>query len=295
MNRRSTLLTILVLINVMVVTGFTAWMSSAAGIDAVKAEKTNKTNHEIGGSYDFKVTVTETQWVAYLPIINNRYCPDFEDDFSYPFSGWPVGEDSFVLYEYLNDEYRVLNKKPGFFFFFDSPSCARENYTVEVDARWAGTPGQSYGIVFGILGDFEEYYIFDVNSDFKLYRLLRHDSGGTTTIAPTGDAPSMNGGTGSNHLEVIRNGSDITLTINGAELGTWSDSAISGLTRAGVLTSPYDKGPLGDARFDNFRMANFPSNKNGFGVNNGRQSHLVFRENNRDYFSTTEIPAHFPN
>ena len=90
----------------------------------------------------------------FLPTCLKNYCPDFFDDFSNPLSGWPIAEDDYVRFGYLGGEYQILTKKAGFFYLFNSPSCDRENYVAEVDARWVGAPGSGYGIVFGIDGDF---------------------------------------------------------------------------------------------------------------------------------------------
>jgi hypothetical protein len=106
--------------------------------------------------------------------------------------------------------------------------------------------------------------IFVTDTHFKLYRLNRYYSSGRTEIVSETSAPSMNEGTGINKLGVIRNGSAITLSINSVVLGSWTDSGIDGMTRAGVLTNPYpNKGPYGDARFDNFRLADYPGIANG--------------------------------
>jgi len=190
----------------------------------------------------------------FLPLVLKNYCPDFFDDFSNPASGWWVGEDSYVRAEYLSGEYRVLSKQAGYFYLFDAPTCNRENYVVELDARWSGTPGSSYGIIFGITSGFNQYYLFDMNTDYRQFRLYRRDPTGFTLIVPPTPSSAINGGTASNHMKATRNGSSITLEVNGTVLGTWSDSAISGLTGAGLVSSPYSNNPISDARFDNFRV-----------------------------------------
>ncbi len=206
------------------------------------------------GAYEFDLIKQ-----VFLPVVARNYCPDFFDNFSNPASGWPVGEDALVRYEYLNGEYRVLSKQAGYFFFFRSPSCNRENYIVEADARWVGTPGESYGLLFGITSDSSQLYIFDVITDFRDYELLRLNADGSyTQIVPVTSSSAINPGTTSNHLKVTRNGSQITLAVNGTVLGTWSDSAIVGLTGMGLVSSPYDNNPSSDARFDNFSVTSLP-------------------------------------
>jgi hypothetical protein len=191
----------------------------------------------------------------YLPLTANRYCSDFFDDFSDPNSGWYVVDDEFEYTEYLNGEYRVLTKQAGYFYLYDAPTCSHENYVVEVDARWASEPAYSYGIIFGVLPDFSQYYLFDMNTEVQEYRVLRRDPNGYSDIVPITSASAINSGTYSNHLKVTRDGDQFTLEVNGTVLGTWSDGTINGLTFAGIVTSPYDDQPISDARFDNFSIS----------------------------------------
>ena len=210
------------------------------------------------GSYEFDPENPFIAYQVFLPLCTRNYCPDFFDDFSNPASGWDVVDDSYVRTEYLNGEYRVLTKQPGYFYLFKAPTCDRQNYTVEVDARWAGTPGSSYGLIFGLTSDYSRYYLFDMNTDYQQFRLLRRDPTGFVTVVPVTGSSAINGGTASNHLKVTRNGTEIRLEVNGTVLGTWYDGAIGGLTGAGLVTNPYFDIPVSDARFDNFSMVTLP-------------------------------------
>ena len=212
------------------------------------------------GSYEFDPEHPIRQ--VFLPCIGRNYCsgPSF-DDFSNPASGWDIVDDSYVRTEYLSGEYRVLTKQSGYFYLFRAPTCNRQNYTVEVDARWVGTPGSSYGLIFGLTSDYSQYYLFDMNTDYQQFRLLRRDLGGFVTVVPITYAAAINGGTALNHLKVTRNGTEITLEVNGTVLGTWYDGTIGGFTGAGLVTNPYPDIPVSDARFDNFSMAGLPGSR----------------------------------
>jgi len=205
------------------------------------------------GAYEYDPNIPIKQ--VFLPVSARNFCANFFDDFSNPASGWPVGEDDLVRTEYLGGEYRIFIKSGDFTHLFRSPSCNRENYVVEADARWVGASGSSYGIVFGITPGFSQFYLFDVSADFQNFVLARRDPGDFIIIVPPASSSAINGGTASNHLKVIRNGNQITLVVNGTTLGTWHDSAITGSTGAGVYSSPYSDRPISDARFDNFAMA----------------------------------------
>lgn len=208
---------------------------------------------------DFNIIYQDTLYYTHLPLVYHDFCPDFFDDFSNVQSGWPIDEDSYVKTEYLNGEYRVQSKQDGFLFLFRAPTCDRENYTVSVDARWAGSPGSSYGLIFGLSDDFSNYYLFDVNTDYQQFRFYRRSSSGFSQIVAPTYASAINTGSSSNHLEVSRNGSQITLLINGSVLGTWYDSVITGKGGVGLVSSPYLDYPVSDARFDNFYIANLVS------------------------------------
>lgn len=196
------------------------------------------------------------QETIYLPVTFNAYCPDFFDDFSNPASGWYVGEDKYAKWEYLDGEYRILSKNDGYFYWSDPPTCARENYTVEVDARWVGDTGNSYGILIGNNTDFDQMYSFEVNTDFQDYSLYYWDGFNWETIVPLTVSPYINVGTASNHLKVTRNGNQITFEVNGNVLGTWAGGNITGPTYTGIMSDPYNGYPNTDARFDNFQITN---------------------------------------
>ncbi|MCK4826766.1 hypothetical protein KA005_64120, partial [bacterium] len=92
------------------------------------------------------------QLTVYLPVTFRKFCLDIFDDFSSPSTGWYTSENETGKMEYLDGEYRILIIDALNDFYHAGPhTCARENYTVEVDARWVGEPGGSYGILFGII------------------------------------------------------------------------------------------------------------------------------------------------
>ena len=201
--------------------------------------------------------------LIFLPVIFNNFCLDFLDDFSNSTTGWSVGENDLVRFEYLNGEYRVLSKEAGFIYLFRAPTCSRQNYVVETDARWVGTPGGSYGLIFGITDSpgsfFNQYYLFDMNTDFQSFRLYRRNTDGSfTTVAPITFSSAIKSGNAANHLKVTRNGDQITLEVNGIVLGTWTDDVIIGLTDVGLVASPYSNMPTSDARFDNYVVNSLP-------------------------------------
>jgi len=201
---------------------------------------------------------------VYLPVALQNFtkCPDFFDDFSDPDSGWFIGEDGTGQAEYLkgSGEYNVLVKPANYYWILKAPTCDQINYSVEVDARWSGNSGASYGLVFGVKGDFEQFYTFEVNSDSEQYALYRYGPGGWTEIVPnTYVYRVINPGVMGNHLKATRHGDTITLEVNGTVLGTWFDEAITGASGSGLIVSSYSDLGEAEARFDNYRVTGLES------------------------------------
>ena len=136
------------------------------------------------GAYEYPGSSGDFEFV-HLPLMFEELCLDNFDNFSDPNSGWWVGDEPEVLAEYLNGEYRVLIRPADTLYLFGSPACASMNYTVEVDARWAGVPNAGYGLVFGILGDFDQFYLFQAYPDNYGYIIYRYDPSGWVPIYNT--------------------------------------------------------------------------------------------------------------
>ena len=120
--------------------------------------------------------------------------------------------------------------------------------------------GSSYGLVFGIQGDYEWFYSFEAgNTDYQEFILFRYDPNGWSEIAPVTYTPAILPGAETNHLKASRNGDSITLEVNGTVLGTWYDSSITGFSFSGVTVSTYNDRENSEARFDNFKVSGLGS------------------------------------
>lgn len=196
--------------------------------------------------------------MEFMPCIFRDDCHDFFDDFSNPASGWEVTDNKYEHTEYLNGEYRVAPKQDDILVFYAAPTCSRADYAVELDARWVSTPGGSYGIVFGAVADYSRFYIFEVDADLQVYSVWRMDPAGWTEVVPWAYSGAIHSGSGSNHLALTVQGSQMTLQINGSYLGAWSDGSLSGSTYVGLMVLSYYDQPNYDARFDNFAVMRLP-------------------------------------
>ncbi len=194
-----------------------------------------------------------------LPALARNACKDFVDTFSDPTSGWSIADSATRRSEYLNGEYRVQSKLPGYLFLQRAPTCPRENYTAEVDVRWEGATGSDLGLIFGVTGAFDQFYMLDINTDYRAYAVYRFNADDTVTVIASPQVSSyINAGTSVNHLKILRDG-DYTLYVmfnDGAF--SYYDSAITGLTHVGLVMAPYDDRPVADARFDNFKAYAYP-------------------------------------
>jgi hypothetical protein len=210
------------------------------------------------GAYEYDPALDPLSYSA-LPIAYQNLCPDFFDDFSDPNSGWYTGETDTGRVEYLDGEYSVLVNPESWSWMLGSPACDQVNYSVEADARWSDRTGASYGLVFGIQGDFERFFSFEVNTDYQEFILYRYDPGGWTEMAPVTYSSAILPGNGTNHLKATQNGVFITLEVNGTILGTWYDSAITGSSFSGLIVTTYSDQENAEARFDNYKVTGLGS------------------------------------
>jgi hypothetical protein len=265
-NRTSNVLRFLILAGVLLAITLIVFVTSAAAIQLERetiALRSGISAHsaDVAGYFAADEVAAMSQAISntiYLPVTSHNFCrdflDDFSDDFSNPDSGWFTGEDAYVRSEYLNEEFRIFTKQTGYFYLYRAPTCPRDNYTLEVDARWVGEPGSSYGLIFGLADDYSHYYLFDMNTDYQMYRLLRRDSAGFTVVAPAAATPAIHGGTATNHMTVVRQSNQISLAINGTVLFDQIDFPNTGLKYVGLVTAPYNDRPDADARFDNFQL-----------------------------------------
>lgn len=196
---------------------------------------------------------------AFLPLLVARHCGDYVDDFSNPSSGWPVGEDAYVRYAYLDGEYQVRSKRAGYAYLFASPACKRDDYVAAVDVRWAGEPGMAYGLLFDIVDNFSRYYAFGINVENQVFWLDYNQSGSWLTLVPPQASSAIHTGQATNQLQITRDGDQIVLAVNGQALHQFADSRVTGGGRSGIFMLPYPYRDSADARFDNFASRSLPT------------------------------------
>ena len=189
---------------------------------------------------------------TYLPHVAQSYCGSFLDSFSDPSTGWFTGETGGLRAERIDGEYRLLIEGPGTIWLVAAPDCPRVAYRAAVDARWAGPPGNFYGLLFGIDDALGRSWLFAVNTDARVWLVFEigNDSIDTLIAPATHDAIRPGGET--NRLAAERTGDTITLSINGAPVGELPNAPAAAPVLAGVAAASYTTQSAADARFDNF-------------------------------------------
>lgn len=187
-----------------------------------------------------------------VPLAVNKYCGQFLDNFDNPNSRWPILDNSTATAEYLDGEYRVLVKKSGNILAVLDPTCGRKYYKVEAQMRWAGNSGTAYGIIFGVKGNFEQFYAFLVNSDYQEFSVYRYDYDvGWTALRIWYKTIHINQGKAINRLKIVKEDRAFGLYLNDAYHFSISDSYLpaAGETMAGLIVMSYLDLDNADARF----------------------------------------------
>ncbi|MCB8966886.1 MAG: hypothetical protein H6660_08300 [Ardenticatenaceae bacterium] len=224
------------------------------------------------------ITLTETQYVASPPLSPDHLyyyrvralalsgvgpwsetqsiIGSFLDTFDDPNSGWPKVSDSNYTFGYINGEYEITTQQAGAVYRPISPNYFLNTYTVEADVHWQGTATDGlYGILFGVVQDVSQYYLFSIYPSTQQYRLLRRAADGSfVELVPRTTAANILTGNGVNHLAAAWDNGQITLSINGVAVESLTNTAITGLTGAGVGMSPNPAHPAAAVRFDNFQV-----------------------------------------
>jgi hypothetical protein len=191
----------------------------------------------------------------YLPAITGdpgTYCPPIMiDDFSNPSSGWPSGSGSSGSYGYLSNEYQILITNP-YWNSFVSPGVAAENFSASFDVRSQNGVYGSFGLVFGLLSDWSEFYIFTIDT-LGCFRIYRYDDSSGWALIASGCSSHLKTGMQSNHIELRRSGVQMKAYANNHLLVELSDAAFTGNRMVGLGALSYGDTSV-DARFDNFEL-----------------------------------------
>jgi uncharacterized repeat protein (TIGR01451 family) len=230
-----------------------AFAATVSGLAPLYQPITNTVEIQGGGEVFLRnAAVMINPYQVYAPI-TLKPCPVFYDNFSNPASGWPVDDDGDNRYEYINGEYRILVRLEQWG-AGASPGFQASDYSVSVDLRNQSGVDGSYGIAFGIAGDWSTFYTLEIYPD-GWYGIYRYDPGNIVTLSEAFSSAVLQG-TASNQIRVERNGSSINAYANNQLLASVTDGTYTGSRYVGLVVISYDQ-PNVDIRFDNFTV--YPS------------------------------------
>lgn len=188
---------------------------------------------------------------VFLPHVTGGFCGPFRDTFDAP-TGWYEGERESLLAERSDGEYRLRVNESGVIWFVGAPDCQRLESSAAVDARWAGDPGNFYGLLFATAGRLDRAYLLAVNSESGVWMVLKIDDKGIDRVVPPTTNAAVRPGGAVNRLAVAREGERIILSVNGAAVGELADPAPDEPLGVGLAVAAYTYRTPADARFDNF-------------------------------------------
>jgi len=180
----------------------------------------------------------------------------FEDDFSDTASGWEniSGEPGFVGYE--DGAYRMRLKVP-FYTSWVTPDKVFNAVSIEVDATQTGGPDKSvYGVVCRAQDD-KNFYVFVVSAA-GYYGIGKVVDGQGPSMLGTSAPDQLNASDAIkkmdelNHIRADCNGNVLTLFINGKQVSSVQDDAITS-GDVGLLVKTFEQ-PGIDVTFDNFAV-----------------------------------------
>jgi hypothetical protein len=174
----------------------------------------------------------------------------YYDDFSNPQSGWVTGDTGNTLRSYVDGEYEILVRNPGWWAGALCPADKRPNYTVEADMRNEEGAG-IYGLIFGWV-DWEHFYLLAVSPDAQRYVVLKRD-GRWVQLYPWTSSYTVFPFGAANRVRVERKGVFITPHINNQPLEIVEDGAYLGVLGTGLYAQA-DALSAATVRFDNFRV-----------------------------------------
>lgn len=176
-----------------------------------------------------------------------------EDSFNDTACGWDEYDESGAAAGYSTSEYFITVKQPDTS-AVAVPGGSYNNVMMQADARLvSGSENNNYGLMCRYQ-DMNHFYAFIISSD-GYYAIVKVMDGATYTIL-SGDGthlmPSEAIDTDfgkPNEIKALCNYEELTLTINGQQMASVSDSDLKS-GDIGFIASTYDEAPL-EIRFDN--------------------------------------------
>ena len=174
-----------------------------------------------------------------------------QENFINPDSGWWVGLDNNVSFNYIDEEYNISVKNSGYIYASHSNWPGRQSdFVVDVDARVESSASDSeYGLLFRSDGN-DNYYRFSISGNY--YSVLYYFQGECHVLRPSMPSPYIKTDGSNNTLRVSCLGDTIEIFVNAEKLSTLHSTSSTGsgifLMATGTNTSAF---------YDNFKVYQF--------------------------------------
>ena len=203
-------------------------------------------------------TITQTPPPSDTPTITLTPTPAlvYSEDFEWDWCNWWVGDEPEYSAQCIDGEYEMRLKLPNWIWFAAQWWLSCWDCIIDVDAHFsANRKSGSYGLAFGLDGS-SNGYLFRVTAA-QDWGLLKVANRLLYPLVPLGSSPHINPREETNHLRVERQGSRISLYVNGYQLATVHDATYVGQRMVGMAIESY----LGEGvqvRFDNLVVYEWP-------------------------------------
>lgn len=175
----------------------------------------------------------------------------FQDDFSDTGSGWYTSSDSDGLMDYSNGVFDMQVYTSDLLLFTTANQNLQSDVVIDVDTFKAGGPDDNaFGVICRYV-DPDNFYFFIISSD-GYAGVAKYENNELYVITESGQmdyTEVITQGASSNHITASCIGSTLTLTVNGTQLYSITDTSFS-RGDVGFVAKSFSIGGV-DINFDN--------------------------------------------
>jgi hypothetical protein len=173
----------------------------------------------------------------------------YQDTFTDPNSGWTHHQTANSTMDYANGGYRINLTTTDMLAFATAGKSFQSDVRVEADATKTGGPEDNYIGVICRYQDTDNFYFFVISSDgFAGIAMYKANQVSILTGSKFSASPAINQGAATNHIRADCVGNTLTLSVNGQQVSTVTDSTF---TTGGLLARANTVAGV-DILFNNF-------------------------------------------
>ena len=179
----------------------------------------------------------------------------YQNSLADPKGGWVAHQTTNSTMDYASGGYHINVTSPDILAFVTAGQSFQSDVTVEVDATKTAGPDDNYLGVICRYQDTDNFYFFVISSDgyagIAMYKANQMSIlSGTAFIA----SPAINQGAATNHLRADCQGKSLTLSVNGKQVVSTTDSTFTTGGDSGVLARANSVAGV-DILFKNFMVS----------------------------------------